>query len=45
MNTTLILVRHGQTDSNLNHRYQGQTDVPMNGLGRAQIKAAAVARG
>jgi len=41
VNTTLILVRHGQTDSNLNHRYQGQTDVPMNGLGRAQIKAAA----
>jgi broad specificity phosphatase PhoE len=41
VNTTLILVRHGQTDSNLNHRYQGQTDVPMNNLGRAQIEAAA----
>jgi broad specificity phosphatase PhoE len=39
--TTLILVRHGQTDSNLNHRYQGQSDVPMNDTGRAEIRAVA----
>lgn len=41
MTTTLILVRHGQTDSNLHHRYQGQSDVPMNDHGRAEIRAVA----
>ncbi len=41
MTTTLILVRHGQTDYNLHHRYQGQSDVPMNDTGRAQARAAA----
>lgn len=39
--TTLILVRHGQTDYNLQSRYQGQEDVPMNDTGRAQVEAAA----
>jgi probable phosphoglycerate mutase len=39
--TTFVLVRHGQTDSNLHRRYQGQSDVPMNDTGRAQIAAAA----
>ena len=39
--TTLILVRHGQTDYNLHERYQGQTDVAMNDTGRAEIRAAA----
>jgi len=39
--TTFILVRHGQTDFNLHRRYQGQSDVPMNDTGRAQIAAAA----
>ena len=39
--TTLILVRHGQTDHNLSGRYQGQSDVPMNALGREQIEAVA----
>jgi len=37
----LILVRHGETDWNLHHRYQGQSDVPMNDTGRAQAAAAA----
>jgi len=39
--TTLILARHGQTDHNLHQRYQGQSDVPMNDTGRAQVRAAA----
>lgn len=32
----LILVRHGETDWNLEGRYQGQSDVPMNDRGRRQ---------
>jgi probable phosphoglycerate mutase len=39
--TTLILVRHGQTDYNAQSRYQGQLDVPMNDTGRAEVEAAA----
>jgi broad specificity phosphatase PhoE len=32
----LCLVRHGQTDWNLEGRYHGQSDVPLNGRGREQ---------
>jgi broad specificity phosphatase PhoE len=36
----LYLVRHGETDWNLQRRIQGSTDVPLNDLGRAQAKRA-----
>lgn len=34
--TRLVLVRHGQTDWNLEGRYQGHTDLSLNNTGRAQ---------
>lgn len=39
--TRLVLLRHGQTDWNLQRRFQGHLDVPMNDTGRAQARAAA----
>jgi broad specificity phosphatase PhoE len=41
--TLLCLVRHGQTDWNLDGRYQGQSDVPLNEAGVAQAKSLAEA--
>ncbi len=37
----LILVRHGQTDWNVERRYQGHTDTLLNETGRQQVRAVA----
>ena len=41
MSTRLILIRHGQTDSNLKRRYSGFLDVDINATGRKQARRLA----
>ena len=39
--TTILLVRHGETDWNVHRRVQGHSDTPLNDTGRAQSRALA----
>ncbi|MEM9892969.1 MAG: histidine phosphatase family protein [Actinomycetota bacterium] len=38
--TTLLMIRHGQSTWNLEHRWQGQADPPLSDHGRRQALAA-----
>lgn len=40
MNTTIYIIRHGQTQGNKSRVFQGQIDTPLNDDGRAQILEA-----
>ena len=39
--TTLVLVRHGETDWNRQRRFQGHADQPLNDAGRSQARELA----
>jgi 2,3-bisphosphoglycerate-dependent phosphoglycerate mutase len=41
--TDLVFIRHGETDWNRQQRFQGQIDVPLNGVGQLQAQRLATA--
>lgn len=41
MTTRLCIVRHGETDWNIERRIQGHVDIPLNAAGLAQAQATA----
>ena len=41
MATTIVLVRHGETDWNRENRFQGHANPPLNEAGREQVRALA----
>lgn len=41
LTTTIVLVRHGETDWNRERRFQGHADVPLNDEGRRQARELA----
>ncbi len=43
--TRIVLARHGETDWNAEHRWQGHSDTPLNARGREQARELAEAVG